>query len=59
MSRRAVQFFVVIVVVALFGVPARATPPNPVVSSVFAPIERDIIEPGTSNTLHLTARFTC
>ena len=59
MSRRAVQFFVVIVVVALFGVPARATPPNPVVSSVFAPIEGDIIEPGTSNTLHLTARFTC
>jgi hypothetical protein len=42
------------VLVSLLGAPAQATPPNPVVSSVFAPIEGDIIEPGTNNTLHLT-----
>jgi hypothetical protein len=57
MSRPAVKFFVAFVVVALLGVSAQATPPNPVVSSVFAPIEGDIVEPGTTNTLHLTGEI--
>ena len=42
-----------VILVALV-VPIGATPPSPVVSSTFVPIEGDIIEPGTSNTLHLT-----
>jgi hypothetical protein len=44
----------VFVLVSFLGAPARALPPNPVVSSIFVPIEGDIIEPGTTNTLHLT-----
>jgi hypothetical protein len=36
------------------GVPIGATPPNPIVSSLFVPIEGDIVEPGTTNILHLT-----
>jgi hypothetical protein len=43
--------------VSLLGAPARATPPNPVVSSIFVPVEGDIIEPGTNNTLHLTGEI--
>jgi hypothetical protein len=35
-------------------VPIGATPPNPVASSLFVPIEGDIVEPGTTNILHLT-----
>jgi len=35
-------------------VPIGATPPSPVVSSLFVPIEGDIVEPGTTNILHLT-----
>jgi hypothetical protein len=35
-------------------VPIGATPPNPIVSSLFVPIEGDILEPGTTNVLHLT-----
>ena len=42
---------------ALFSVPARATPPNPIVSSIFVPVEGDILEPGTTNTLHLTGEI--
>ena len=57
MSRRWMQFFLAIVGVALLGAPARAVPPNPIVSSLFVPIEGDIIEPGTSNTLHLTGEI--
>jgi hypothetical protein len=34
--------------------PIGATPPNPIVSSLFVPIEGDIVEPGTTNILHLT-----
>jgi hypothetical protein len=54
---RSVQFVVAIIVIALLGVPARAVPPSPVVSSLFMPIEGDIIEPGTTNTLHLTGEI--
>ena len=54
MSRRSLQLFLAILGVVLLGVPARAVPPSPVVSSTFVPIEGDIIEPGTANTLHLT-----
>ena len=58
MTRRCVQFLVVIIFVTLIDVSAqRATPPSPIVSSVFAAIEGDIIEPGTSNTLHLTGEI--
>jgi hypothetical protein len=35
-------------------VPIGATPPNPIVSSLFVPIEGDLLEPGTNNLLHLT-----
>src|SRR5262249_5008618 len=41
----------------LFGVPARATPPSPIVSSLFVPIEGDINEPGTTNMVHLTGEI--
>ena len=53
MPRRVVLMFLVMVV-AVVEVSARATPPNPIVSSVFVPIEGDILEPGTTTTLHLT-----
>ncbi len=43
--------------VALWPPTARATPPNPIVSSIFVPIEGDIIEPGTTNLLHLTGEI--
>ena len=57
MPRRAVPLFLVIIV-ALVDVSAqRAVPPSPIVSSVFAPIEGDIIEPGATNTLHLTGEI--
>jgi hypothetical protein len=41
------------ILVALVA-PIGATPPNPIVSSLFVPIEGDIVEPGTANVLHLT-----
>jgi hypothetical protein len=41
-------------IVGLFVVPVLATPPSPIVSSLFVPIEGDILEPGTTNLLHLT-----
>jgi hypothetical protein len=44
-------------VVSLFGLPARAVPPSPIVSSLFVPIEGDINEPGTTNLLHLTGEM--
>ena len=55
MSRRSVPLLLVIIVVTLIDVSAqRAVPPSPILSNVFAAIEGDIIEPGTTNTLHLT-----
>lgn len=58
MIRRSVPLLVMIIVVALIDVSAqRAVPPSPIVSSVFAAIEGDIIEPGTTNTLHLTGEI--
>jgi len=57
MSKRSARFFVVTLVVVLLSVSAQAVPPNPVVSSVFAPIEGDVGEPGTTNTLHLTGEI--
>jgi hypothetical protein len=45
------------VLVSLFAMPARALPPNPIVSSIFVPIEGDITEPGTTNLLHLTGEI--
>ena len=56
MPRRPVPVFLLILVVVV-DVSARATPPNPIVSSVFVPIEGDILEPGTTNTLHLTGEI--
>jgi len=40
----------------LLGIPARAINPGPpqVVSSLFVPIDGDINEPGTTNTIHLS-----
>jgi hypothetical protein len=40
-----------------FGVPARATPPSPIVSSLFVPIEGDVNEPGMANMVHLTGEI--
>ena len=58
MSRRSVPLLLVIIVVTLIDVSAqRAVPPSPIVSNVFAAIEGDIIEPGTTNTLHLTGEI--
>jgi hypothetical protein len=47
----------IVALVSLLDVPARATSPNPIVSSIFVPIEGDIFEPGTTNTLHLTGEI--
>jgi hypothetical protein len=46
-----------VALVCLFGAPARAVPPSPVVSSLFVPIEGDINEPGTTNTVHLSGEI--
>ena len=43
-----------LVILVALVVPIGATPPSPIVSSIFVPIEGDIIEPGASNVLHLT-----
>ena len=48
---------IAVAVVCLLGVPAPATPPSPVVSSLFVPIEGDANEPGTTNMLHLTGEI--
>ena len=57
MSRRSMPLFLAILAAVLLGVPAHAVPPSPIVSSIFVPIEGDIIEPGTANTLHLTGEL--
>jgi len=57
MKSRSAQLFVVTVLVILLDASAQAVPPSPIVSSVFAPIEGDVIEPGTANTLHLTGEI--
>ena len=44
----------VLLSVVTLTAPIDATPPNPIVSSLFVPIEGDITEPGTTNILHLT-----
>src|SRR5262245_1245983 len=46
-----------VALICLFDVPARATPPSPIVSSLFVPIEGDINEPGTTNMAHLTGEI--
>src|SRR5689334_15910837 len=48
---------IAVAAVCLLGVPAPATPPSPVVSSLFVPIEGDINEPGTTNMVHLTGEI--
>lgn len=45
--------YALVILVALV-VPIEATPPSPIVSSLFVPIEGDTIEPGTTHVLHLT-----
>jgi hypothetical protein len=58
MKNRSVIFTMILLgLVSLLGVPARATPPSPIVSSLFVPIEGDITEPGTTNTLYLTGEI--
>ena len=51
---RYLRNLLTVAVVGLLAVPAKATPPNPIVSSLFVPIQGDIIEPGTTNLLHLS-----
>src|SRR5215831_9102423 len=41
-------------VVCLLALPTRATPPSPIISSLFVSIEGDINEPGTTNMVHLS-----
>jgi hypothetical protein len=48
---------IAVAVVCLLCVPAPATPPSPIVSSLFVPIEGDINEPGTTNMVHLTGEI--
>jgi hypothetical protein len=40
--RRHVRCILAVVLVSLLGVPVHATPPSPIVSSLFAPIEGDV-----------------
>ena len=49
---RSVQYALAILIT--LAVPIGATPPNPIVASLFVPIEGEVIEPGTTNILHLT-----
>jgi hypothetical protein len=46
-----------IALATVLDVRLQAVPPSPIVSSIFVPIEGDIIEPGTTNTLHLTGEI--
>ena len=55
MSRRRLQTLFAVALVSTLGSSVHAVPPSPIVSSIFVPLEGDIIEPGTTNTvLHLT-----
>jgi hypothetical protein len=53
------MLFTILLALACFTLPRTALaqsavlPPNPIVSSIFVPIEGDIIEPGTTNLVHL------
>jgi hypothetical protein len=57
------MLFTILLALACFTLPRTALaqsavlPPNPIVSSIFVPIEGDITEPGTTNTLHLTGEI--
>src|SRR5262245_27055174 len=60
MKNRITLFTTILFTLACFTRPSAVlaqgvvTPPSPIVSSLFVPIEGDITEPGTTNTLHLT-----
>jgi hypothetical protein len=47
------SLLVALVLACVIDRPVEAVPPSPIVSSLFVAIEDDIIEPGTSNLLHL------
>jgi hypothetical protein len=47
------KFRYALVILVALVVPLGATPPNPIVSRLFVPIEGDILEPGTINLIHL------
>ena len=63
MKNRIMLFTTILFTLACFTVPraalaqGAAVPPSPIVSSLFVPIEGDITEPGTTNTLHLTGEI--
>jgi hypothetical protein len=63
MKNRNTLFTTILFTLACFTLPATVlaqgalTPPSPIVSSLFVPIEGDITEPGTTNTLHLTGEI--
>jgi hypothetical protein len=55
MRKRCVRSLPALVVLSLLAPPVEATSPGPpVVTSLFVPIEGDVVEPGTSNLVHLT-----
>ena len=55
MQRPDRRHLVAAAALCLFALPVEAISPGPpVVSSLFVPIEGDVLEPGTSNVLHLT-----
>jgi hypothetical protein len=54
---RSMKLFATLGVIALLTASVRATPPNPIVSSIFVPVEGDILELGTTNTVHLTGEI--
>jgi hypothetical protein len=58
MQERYVRYLLALVVVSLGALPVEATDPGPpTVTSLFVPIEGDVLEPGTSNVVHLTGEI--
>jgi hypothetical protein len=54
LTKTILPILIGVALVSFLGAPAQATPPNPIVSSLFVPIEGNVIEPGTTNVVHLT-----
>jgi hypothetical protein len=58
MRKRYVRYLLALVGVGLCALPVAALSPGPPeVSSLFVPIEGDVLEPGTSNVVHLTGEI--
>jgi hypothetical protein len=55
LTRTILPILIGVALVSFPSAPARATPSNPIVSSLFVPIEGNVTEPGTTNVVHLTS----